>query len=157
MSDSGLSGVLRHAVALPVAALLVVLLLGATDGGAQSGGSSCDAAYCCVQSCERGPPNCRCVPERVCLPAGKQECTTRNVRGVPLASTSSRRLSLPAEIELNPPFPLPAYNGSADARSAHVRTLSGRDEKGRSVEFHVAPASDREVSFGGFGLEVARG
>ncbi len=45
MSDSGLRGLRRYALALPVAALPVALLLGATNGGAQPGGTYCDAAY----------------------------------------------------------------------------------------------------------------
>lgn len=61
-------------------------------------------------------------------------------RGVPIA-TSSRRLSLPSEIELRPPFAIRAFGGQASVRSKPMLTLSGRDDKGRLVEFHVAPAS----------------
>jgi FHA domain len=61
-------------------------------------------------------------------------------RGVPIASTSSRRLALPAEIELQPPFAIRAFGGQARPRSEPMLTLSGRDEKGRVVEFQVAPA-----------------
>ena len=71
-----------------------------------------------------------------CLAAASVSC-----RGVPIASTSSRRLALPAEIELQPPFAIRAFGGQAVARSEPMLTLSGRDEKGRLVEFHLAAAS----------------
>ena len=69
MSDHGLRGLRTCALAVPLAALLAAIGLGAPDGGAQSGGTYCDAAYCYVQTCERRPaptPACRYVSERVC-------------------------------------------------------------------------------------------
>ena len=83
VSDHGLRGLRTCALAVPIAALLAAIGLGAPDGGAQSGGTYCDAAYCYVQTCERRPaptPACRYVSERVCRPVVKQECTTRNVQ-----------------------------------------------------------------------------
>jgi hypothetical protein len=67
-------------------------------------------------------------------------------RGVPIASTSSRRLSLPTEIQMQPPFALRPFGGGANPTSEPMLTLSGRDETGRLVEFHVAPASGHEDS-----------
>jgi hypothetical protein len=73
-----------------------------------------------------------------CLAMASVSC-----RGVPIASTSSRRLALPAEIELQPPFAIRAFGGVASPpRSEPILTLSGRDEKGRVVEFRVAPTSE---------------
>jgi len=83
VSDHGLRGLRTCALAVPLAALLAAIGLGAPDGGAQSGGTYCDAAYCYVLTCERRPaptPACRYVSERVCRPVVKQECTTRNVQ-----------------------------------------------------------------------------
>ena len=80
MSDPGLRGLRTCALAVPIAALLAAFGLGATSSGAQPSGTYCDAAYCYVQTCERLPPNCRYVMERVCHPIVKQECTTQNVR-----------------------------------------------------------------------------
>jgi hypothetical protein len=71
-----------------------------------------------------------------CLATASVSC-----RGVPIASTSSRRLALPAEMELQPPFAIRAFGGQASPlRSEPMLTLSGRDDKGRVVEFQVAPA-----------------
>jgi hypothetical protein len=83
VSDPGLRGLRTCALAVPMAALLAAIGLGAPDGGAQSGGTYCAAAYCYVLTCERRPaptPACRYVSERVCRPVVKQECTTRNVQ-----------------------------------------------------------------------------
>jgi hypothetical protein len=83
VSDAGLRSLRTCAIAMPIAALLAPIGLGATDGGTQSGGNYCDAAYCYVQTCERRPApaaTCRYVIERVCRPVVKQERTTHNVK-----------------------------------------------------------------------------
>jgi hypothetical protein len=76
------------------------------------------------------------VKPGTCMATASVSC-----RGVPIASTSSRRLSLPSEIELQPPFAIRAFGGEVAAPRIPILTLAGRDEKGRLVEFHLALAS----------------
>jgi hypothetical protein len=88
VSDPGLRGLRTCALAVPIAALLAAFGLGATSSGAQPSGTYCDAAYCYVQTCERLPPNCHYVTERVCHPIVKQECFSR-ARGLEICDLGS--------------------------------------------------------------------
>jgi hypothetical protein len=83
VSDAGLRGLRTWPIAMPIAALLAPIGLGATDGGTQPGGNYCDAAYCYVQTCERRlapAATCRNVIERVYRPVVKQERAAHNVK-----------------------------------------------------------------------------
>jgi hypothetical protein len=77
-------------------------------------------------------------------------------RGVPIVSASQRRLTLPAEMRLTPPFSIRAFAGQASPSREPMFTLSGRDEKGRLVEFHVAPTSDDRESTWVIGRRAGR-
>ena len=63
-------------------------------------------------------------------------------RGVPLASVSSRRLALPAEMTLKPPRPIRAVAGRASPGGEATLTLSGWDEQGERIQFRAVPRSD---------------
>jgi hypothetical protein len=58
-----------------------------------------------------------------CLATASVSC-----RGVPIASTSSRRLALPAEMELQPPFAIRAFGGQASPLRASCSPCRGGRE-----------------------------
>lgn len=64
-------------IAVSVAVLALTLAL---RTAAEPTARRCDASYCYERICAPGSPSCRYVPNRVCHPTTKQECTTQDVK-----------------------------------------------------------------------------
>src|SRR5215831_2169015 len=67
-------------IAVIAVSAAVLALMWASGTFAQPGARRCDASYCYERICAPGSPSCRYVPNRVCNPTTKQECTTQNVK-----------------------------------------------------------------------------